>query len=208
MKKSTEDKPGDKHVPPQQVGTEMNAVEKLELSSETEAINFFKTVKMRLLDVNRWSEVAGVPLSAFKLTDCQGHEVHRTAVEGDYLKIDIPGPGTKTGGGYDWVVIEQIREEIQDGAEILTMTVRPAANPLGEDGHTAHFLTDQATSTFQVKRIENTIYAEEHGRNETPNTDTGHVLDNIRNAFVGWAAKIGFSYPQWKSLVNGLINKE
>jgi hypothetical protein len=208
MKKNTEDKPGNKHVPPQQTGTEMNAVEQLELPSETEAINFFKAVKIRLLDVNRWSEVAGVPLSAFKLTDGQGNEVHRTAVEGDYLKIDIPGPGTKTGGGYDWVVIEQIKEEIQDGAEILTMTVRPAANPLSEDGHIAHFLTDQATSTFQVKRIGNTIYAEEHGRNETPNTHTEHALDNIRNTFVGWAAKIGFSYPQWKSLVSGLINKE
>jgi len=208
MKKSTENKPGEENVPPQQIGTEMNAVEKIELPSEAEAIHFFRTVKMRLLDVNRWAEVAGVPLSTFRLTDCHGNEVHRSVVEGDYLKIDIPGPGTKTGSGYDWVVVEQIREEIRDGVEILTMTVRPAANPLNEDVHIAHFLTDQATSTFQVKRIENTIYAEEHGRNETPNTDTGYVLDNVRNAFVGWTAKIGFSYPQWKSLVNGLINEE
>jgi hypothetical protein len=64
-----------------------------------------------------------------------------------------------------------------------------------------------ATSTFQVKRIGNCVSAEEHGRNEVPNLETGHLLDNIRNAIVSAGAKIGFSYPQWKSLVSGLLSK-
>ena len=144
-------------------------------------------------------------MSAFSLTDAQGNEVQRKATDGDHIKIDIPGPGTKTGKGYDWVVIEQIKEEVLDGAEVLSMTVRPAANPLNDDEHTAHFLSAEATSTFQVKRISNTIYAEEHGRNEVPNTDLEDTMDNIRNTFVGWGAKLGFSYPQWKGLVKGLL---
>ncbi|MNL25317.1 hypothetical protein D3C87_1467950 [compost metagenome] len=86
------------------------------------------------------------------------------------------------------------------------MTVRPSANPLTDSQDTAHFLTNEATSTFQVKRVGNRIYAEEHGRNEVPNTDTKYTMDNIRNTFVGWGAKIGLSYPQWKSLVKGLLN--
>lgn len=197
---------GKDHVPAQHTGTEMNAVEKIELGSEEEARLFFKVVKERLLNVSRWAEIADVPMSAFSLTDSQGNDVRRKATDGDHIKIDIPGPGTETGRGYDWVVIEEIKEEVLDEAEVLSMTVRPTANPSTDDEHTAHFLKAEATSTFQVKRIGNTVYAEEHGRNEVPNTDTDHTADNIRNMLVGWGAKLGLSYPQWKALVRGLLD--
>jgi hypothetical protein len=49
METNDEYNPGAAHVPPQQTGSEMNAVEKLELSSATEAVYFFKTVKERLV---------------------------------------------------------------------------------------------------------------------------------------------------------------
>lgn len=198
--------PGAAHVPPQHTGSEMNAVEKIQLASEAEAIHLFKTVKERLLDVNQWTEIAGGAMSDFFLTDAEGNLVQRKATSGDHIRIDIPGPGSQTGGGYDWVTIEEIKMQALDDAEVLSMTVRPSANPLTGSEDTAHFLTDEATSTFQVKRIGRTIYAEEHGRNEVPNTDTENTLDNIRNTFVGWGAKVGFSYPQWKALVKGLLN--
>ncbi|MBB5437952.1 hypothetical protein HDC92_001626 [Pedobacter sp. AK017] len=198
--------PGASHVPPQQIGSEMNAVEKIELSSEAEAVHFFNIVKERLLDVNRWRQLAGGVMSDFFLTDGAGNPVQRKATGGDHIRIDIPGPGSLAGEGYDWVTIEEIKSEMLDDAEVLSMTARPSANPLGDSKDTAHFLTDQATSTFQVKRIGHTIYAEEHGRNEVPNTDTDLSLDNVRNTFVGWGAKVGFSYPQWKVLVKGLLN--
>ena len=200
--------PGADHVPPQYTGSEMNAVEKIELPSELEAIHFFKTVKERLLDINSWSHFAGEAMSIFRLTDSSGNEVNRKATDGDYIKIDIPGPGPSTGQGFDWVVIEDIRSQLFDDAEVLSITVRPASNPASDKESTAHFLTDEATSTFQVKRLVNIITAEEHGRNEMANTDTESVLDNIRNTFVGLGAKLGFSYPQWKSLVKGLLNNE
>lgn len=203
-KKQKVSDPGASHVPAQEIGSKMDAVEKIELSSEAEAIYFFKIVRERLLDVNRWAEFAGGASSDFYLTDANGIPVHRKATDGDRIKIDIPGPGTKAGNGYDWVTIE----EIKSAAQVLSMTARPSGNPLNQDQDTAHFLTDQATSTFQVKRIGRTIYAEEHGRNEVPNTDTDHPLDNVRNTFVGWGAKIGFSYPQWKALVKGLLNQD
>ena len=199
---------GAEQVPKQQKGTEKNAVEIIELNSDAEAIRFFKIVKERLMDVNHWAEIAGTMMSHFFLTDASGNLVQRRATGGDLIKIDIPGPGTKTGTGYDWVEIEEIKEQVIDGADILSMTVRPALNPLTKGNDTAHFLTDEATSTFQVKRIGKAIYAEEHGRNEVPNTDTENTLDNIRNTFVGWGAKVGFSFPQWKALVNGLLQTE
>lgn len=208
METNMKSTPGKDQIPQQQKGTEMNVIEKITLDSEAEAIHFFKTVRERLLDVNRWSEISGNGLSHFFLTDSGGNLVNRKATGGDHIKIDIPGPGTKAGGGYDWVEIEEIKEQTLDGIEILSMRARPAPNPLKNEGDTAHFLTEEATSTFQVKRIDNTIYAEEHGRNEVPNTDTENTIDNIRNTFVGWGAKIGFSYPQWKALVKGLLNNE
>jgi hypothetical protein len=88
------------------------------------------------------------------------------------------------------------------------MTVRPAANPLNQKDDTAHFFKDTATSTFQVKRIDNEVYAEVHGRNELANTETDQMTDNIRNTLVGWSAKLGLSAPQWKSLVTGLVKKQ
>lgn len=204
--KSEQHHAGAGHVPPQQTGTEMNAVEKIEMDSELEAIHFFQTVKDRLLDVNRWALIAGGGMSEFFLTDASGNLVKRKATGGDHIMIDIPGPGTQAGGGYDWVTIEEIKLEVVDDAEVLSMTLRPSANPTGESDDTAHFLTEEATVTFQVKRIGHVIYAEEHGRNEKPNTQTESTIDNLRNTLVGWGAKIGFSYPQWKALVSGLLN--
>ena len=202
---TTKNTNGPDYLPKQEIGTEMNAVEKKVLNSEQEAIDFYETVKQKLFNVSCWAEISKVPISTFKLTDSSGQEVDRKVEEGDYLKIDIPGPGTSTGEGYDWVVIEEIKEEKSENMDLTSMTVRPSANPANDNDDVAHFLKDQATSTFQVRRIGLEVSAEEHGRNEVPNSDTDHALDNIRNTIVGWSAKIGFSYPQWKSLVVGLI---
>ena len=169
MEPNNENTAGSEQIPEQHTGTEMNAVEKVELSSEAEAILFFKIVAERLLDVNRWAILAGNALSHFFLTDLNGNPVDRKVVKGDLIKIDIPGPGTKTGGGYDWVEIEEVNVQVLDGGEILSIRARPVSNPLANTTDIAHFLSDEATSTFQVKRIGNTIYAEEHGRNEVPN---------------------------------------
>lgn len=205
--KTKQNNAGASHIPAQETGSEMNVIEKIELESEAQAIQFFQIVKVRMLDVNRWSEFAGIISSDFSLTDFDGLAVNRIAKNGDYIKINIPGPGTKTGGGYDWVIIEDIKFSVLDDIEVLSMTARPSSNPLKDEANTAHFLKEEATSTFQVKRIGNTIYAEEHGRNELPNTETDRPIDNIRNTFVGLGAKVGFSYPQWKALVKGLLDQ-
>lgn len=195
----------DTGIPKQEVGSKVDAVEKISLADEATAIDFFGVVKERLLSVNKWAEFAGTNMSTFQLTDAFGNQVNRAAEEGDYLKIDIPGPGTALGKGYDWVKIEEFKTESKPDMDMITMRVRPAENPLSKNTETAHFLTEQASSTFQVKRVGKHIYAEEHGRNEQANTYTSDTLDNLRNMVVGWAAMLGFSYPQWKALVKGLI---
>jgi hypothetical protein len=192
-------------IPSQETGSEMNAVEKATFNSSAEAAEFYQVAKERLLDVNRWAKVSALPSSTFLLCDSSGAEVNRHVKEGDYFKIDIPGPGTSAGDGYDWVKVEHLQEEEVNGTDIISIRVRPAANPNTPDQDTAHFFKDTATSTFQVKRIGREVFAEVHGRNEQPNTDTEHVTDNVRNTLVGSSAKIGFSFPQWKGLVAGLV---
>jgi len=193
-------------IPEQQTGGKLDTQARAEFTSPEEAKEFYQIAKRRLLHPSNWAEICEVPLSTFTLTDREGNTVDREAWDGDYLKIDIPGPGTHSGDSFDWVRIEKVEEEFALDSEIVSLQARPAANPKSEDTSTAHFFTAMATSTFQVKRIGKTVYAEEHGRNEVPNTDTSHLADNIRNTLIGWTAKIGLSYPQWKSLVKGIAD--
>lgn len=192
-------------IPKQQEGGQADTTAKTEFTSPEEAKAFYQIAKSRLLNVSCWAEICKVPLSTFTLTDSDGHEVIREVEKGDYLKINIPGPGTHTGDGFDWVRIEKLEEEINPLSSAITIQARPAANPTQQDPDIAHFFNQQATSTFQVKQSGNTVYAEEHGRNEVPNTDTPAITDKIRNTLVGWSARIGLSYPQWKSLVKGIV---
>ena len=191
-------------VPAQESGSEMNAVQESSFNNSDDAKAFYEVAKARLLNVNKWDEVAKLPSSTFILCDSSGQRISRNVQLGDYLKIDIPGPGTSTGDGYDWVKVEFIEEQHENGAEIMSFRVRPTDNPLSKEIATAHFFDDAATSTFQVKKIGNIVTAEVHGRNERPNTHTDHVMDNIRNTMVGIGAKVGASYPQWKGLVAGI----
>lgn len=194
----------EKPVPAQESGSEMNAVQEARFDTAEAAAAFYEVAKQRLVDVNKWDEVAKLPSSTFILCDPSGQRTTRTVQLGDYLKIDIPGPGTSTGDGFDWVQVEYIEEQHQEDADIMSFRVRPTDNPLSPEKAVAHFFDDAATSTFQVKKMGNVVTAEVHGRNETPNTHTDHVLDNIRNTMVGLGAKVGASYPQWKGLVAGI----
>jgi hypothetical protein len=190
-------------VPAQYIGTSMDALEERISTSIDEAIIRFNQASAKLLAVNEWGNYAG--MSAFQLIDAHGIKAERNAEEGDFIRIDIPGPGTQAGKGYDWVMIKEIRNINESGYQILALTVRPCAHPLKQDGDTAHFLKDAATSTFVIKRDGIRVTAEEHGRNEVPNTATGSLYDKGRNFVVGMAAKLGLSYPQWKSLVKSLL---
>jgi len=190
-------------VPPQLHGSQMDAVEKRQFDTEQEAITSFRTFANRLLDVNNWGKYAGI--SAFQLINEKGIRADRLAVKNDFIRIDIPGPGTQVGMGYDWVLVEEIMEFSSSDGQILAMRVRPCPHPISNKAETAHFFKPEATSTFIIRQKGKYIFAEEHGRNEMPNTGQGTLYDKGRNFMVGIAAKIGLSYPQWKSLVKGLL---
>lgn len=193
-------------IPEQRKGSKIDAVESRTFGTISEAATFFAIACKRLLSINKWGDLSG--LSDFQLFDEHGVSVHREGAQGDYIRIDIPGPGPTAGDGFDWVRIEEIVQVNNGEEELLSIRVRPSAKPLAEEDSPAHFLQADATSTFIVRREQRVVSAEEHGRNEQANTDTESLLDDGRNLLVGGAAKLGLSYPQWKLLVKGIMASE
>ena len=192
-------------VPEHQTGARSDNEAAVSFSDVQQAKDFFKLVQQRLLTVNNWHRLAGKATAEFTLTDARGNEVARPAQEGDHFKIDIPGPGPATGDGYDWVQIEKIEETHMPDSDSVAMRVRPTTNPANDRGDVAHFFTDDATSSFIIKREHTTVSAHIHGRNEKPNVTAETVGDKARNATIAAGAATGFSKWQWMSLVKGLL---
>lgn len=207
--KMKEDREGKPLVPGQQKGAETNAEESVTASSVEEAKLIFMNAKERLLDINHWHRWAGFGSAEFHVTDERGRRLERSAREGDFVCIDIPGPGTDAGDGKDWVRVESI-ESCYDPAndyEVFTLVVRPTVNPKSSTGETAHFYTSDATSTYIVQREGKKVWVAERGRNEIPNTEVDKALDKARNVAVAVGGMAGLSKIQWKALVKGLLNK-
>jgi hypothetical protein len=201
------DNNAEKIVPQQYEGGETNTEAVETLPTESDAREFFEVVKNRLMNVNSWHDYAGKGTADFQLTDAQGREVERTVQKGDHFKIDIPGPGSVTGEGYDWVQVEEIAEVHEKEEDSIAVRVRPATNPQNVKPDVAHFFTSEATSNFIVKRQGTQVSAAVRGRNEKPNTEAEAVVDKARNAAVATGATTGFSNIQWKSIVNGLLQR-
>ena len=193
-------------IPGQQTGKAIDTESSIALKDENAAKKFFKKVKLRLQNVNQWKEYAGIISADFQLVDKLGRKVHRKAKKGDYFQIDIPGPGSKSGDGYDWVRIEEVVSTSAADAESFGFRVRPADNPYKSDQKVAHFYAPESTSSFVVERSVNKITASVYDRNTKPNSDADGRFDKIRDTVVGTAGVITFSKIQWKNLVDGLLN--
>ncbi|MGB3798918.1 MAG: hypothetical protein WA952_03835 [Lewinella sp.] len=173
--------------------------------TEGAAEEAYRTVKARFHAINRWREMNDNIGTDFQLCGPTGEEVSRPPREGDFIRIDLTGPGSPSGAGYDWVKITQLAEEDGD-YPWAAMTVTPSGQP-GEDGKTvAHFYQKGATNTFLVRRVGGCILAEVHGRNEQPNTEKGPVLYRLRNQAVALVGKLGFGKVQWKDWTDGMVS--
>jgi hypothetical protein len=194
-------------IPRQQEGNQSDVGQKLEASTPRQAHSNFVEASRRLLDVNHWHEYSGRPSAIFQLNDRHGIKVDRLAKPGDYIRIDIPGPGSATGQGYDWVIVESIDDKPNPGGEqeSVIMIVRPVSSPLSGEPDVAHFFDGNATSTFRVERRGLRVVASEHGRNELPNINVNRVVDKIRNRFVAGTATSGVAAFQWSLLMKGLL---
>ncbi|MEX2234789.1 MAG: hypothetical protein WD824_21685 [Cyclobacteriaceae bacterium] len=171
-----------------------------DFTEEESAKLAFGECKMKLFDVNSWSNSGGIATAAFELYSRDGYSLTRERVEkGDFIKIDLPGPLP-----FYWVRVI----EIADGEDSAQFIVQPSYDPTRREDTTAtdHFFQDQARSIFRVERNGQEITAMEIGLNEAINNrDSEAGQKGLINTLVsegGWA---GFQKYQWKSLTDYLV---
>lgn len=193
-------------IPENKTGEVINSVHTIELANNDEAKAFFNIVKQRLLDVNSWHKTAGIFTSCFRLADKDGNEVNRIVTKGDYFKINIPGPGSIAGEGYDWVHVEDVAVVSDTEVESVGIRVRPSSNPKTDSEEIAHFYSEDSTSNFTVTREGNKITAGIYDRNIKPNKDA-NLVDKTRDMVIGLGAIAAFSKFQWDKLTKGLLER-
>lgn len=196
-------------TPANEKGKFVDTKHTVEERSIEDAIVTYNRACARLLNPPVWEQLTGGRQVTFTLATSTQDEVQRLAEVDDYLKIDVPGPGSATGEGYDWVKVEAIEENTAtDADDSLAMRLRACSNPHTPEEDIAHFFNGDATSTFIVRRKENRVSFSYHGRNEVSNTTEVATLDKVRNAVVALGAEVGLSDIFWASLVKAMLQKE
>ncbi|MEN4762210.1 hypothetical protein ABEG63_17900 [Chryseobacterium sp. C39-AII1] len=162
----------------------------------------FEVLKERLFSVNQWKSYCNKDFADFKLFDAYGDEVNRFCEIGDFIRIDIPGPGELEAKGYDWVQVISI---FSDDDEVI-ITCKPTMKPgKRKSFKIAHFYSSRASSTFRIVKKNDFIEAGIYGRNETPNFNAS-FLDMLRNIIISIGGMMGFAKIQWKCLTDGLLD--
>ena len=192
-------------IPENVSGKVINAESSKELLDKNSAESLYAIAKQRLLDVNNWNSIASELLASFQLTDLNGDPLDGPVSKGNYLKIDIPGPGSVSGDGFDWVFVEEVETYESADLQSFAIRVRPAANPASDEKEIAHFYTSDSTSTFTVTREMQKVTAAVYDRNIKVNSESGQPADLVRNALVGTIGRMVFSKVQWKVLTDALI---
>ncbi|AZA54670.1 hypothetical protein [Chryseobacterium sp. G0201] len=177
-------------------------------SDQEKTIEEYAVLKERFLSVNQWKSYCGDSFADFRLHDSFGNYVERLPQVGDFIRIDIPGPGGFEAKGCDWVKIIEISNQYlnKDELENLLIICIPSTIPKNEKSHhIAHFYSPEGTSIFIISRSRNHIKAAIYGRNESPNWNA-NFLDKIRNFSVAVGGMVGISKIQWKRLSDQFLD--
>jgi hypothetical protein len=194
-------------IPEQKEGKHLDCFESLEFASEAIADLAYISAINNLRKVNHWYELAQIPSTVFQLTTGYGTPIDRLLELHDYIRLDIPGPGLPSSHGYDWVNVVSLLSDKTDDYSVFSITLKPCPDPSNPgDKNTAHFFEGISSSTFLIEQRRNSILFQYAGRNEIINVDNENISDNVRNYIIGLAAKMGASYPQWKSLIKGMAH--
>jgi len=196
-------------IPSQQIGKQTDAVKAKKFSSGLAAKEFFDKAVSRLLNINHWHRISTIETIRFQLFDNKGSALERIASDGDFIRIDIPGPGTSAGKGYDWVHIESMEQysNAKSDTDFAVFLARPCPVPGQMGNYTAYFFIPSATLTFLVFRKGEMVSAEVHGRNEIPYVRQEGILDKVLNIRVNAGHTLGMRYIEWDLLVSGILSK-
>lgn len=180
----------------------MHCAENIEM-----ALRKFESVERRLISVNDWHSLSPNVKAKFQQFHSETHEPTSALKVGNFIRIEIPGPGNPSGNGYDWTKISDI--QIGSDNEILpffAMTIIPCAAPDTTENTVAHFYGDESSNTFVIRRIGDCLYTEVHGRNQLANTSDVPLLDSIRNKAIVLGSKIGIGSLNWLAFSEAILN--
>jgi hypothetical protein len=185
-------------IPRQEKGVKSTTVRKEVYRTIDEANHVFYSVKKRLLDINNWGKYSS---AHYELIRSDGSYKNGTAEETDIIKIDIPGPSSTRGEGYDWVQIEKIKET----EDLFAIEVRATSRPGSNDQTAAHFYTHETTNTFSVEKKGKQVICQVNGRNMIFNLKHKNLFDKIRNFITGLFSEGGGSKILWKDFLYHLM---
>lgn len=165
-------------------------------------------LKKRFLDVNHWKDYCGKGSTDFKLYNDLGEALERVPQVGDFVRVDIPRPGDRHAGGFDWVRIVDLSAQFVKGDEIESqlMICRPSRMPGDTSGKISHFYSQEATSSFRIARGRDFIRVEIYGRNEIPNYSKTGFINKIRNLIITLGGFAKVTKIQWKCLADGMLD--
>lgn len=192
-------------LPVQTTGKQVDLEYAVRAGSPAAALAIFKKAKDLLLQPHLWQSLAGAATAGFALATPDANRL--LLKKGDFVSIDIPGPGVKLGGGLDWTQVKAINENVLPGTgESWGITLAASHNPETASADTAHFFEQISSSSFLLQRTGDELKISYHGRNEVPNRHTSSTLDNIRNTLVAAGAAAGLSEVQWTALIKGVLD--
>ena len=197
-------------VPEQRHGGSHNTESRRCFDDENTAAREFLKLKARFLEIDKWQELAGKSSAEFLLFDKDGSPVQRNPLAGDFVRIDIPGPGNFEADGFDWVKITKISHQfLNEGEqENLLLECHPSPDPTRPDNRNiAHFYNAESSSTFMISRAGTCLKAAVYGRNELPNFQHSELADKIRNGFIAMGGILGLSKIEWQALTDGLVGR-
>lgn len=196
-----------KGVPPQKSGGFHDTESRKQFDQALIPLKF-EILQKRFFQINKWKSYCGEAFAEFKLHDSEGNPIDREPQKGDFVRINIPGPGETEAKGYDWVEITDICFYQDSISESIMMTCRPSGNPQQKNNrHIAHFYSSKATSTFMIYKSPTHLKTAVYGRNESPNFNA-KWFDMIRNFFVAAGGMMGIAKIQWKQLTDGFLDFE
>ena len=166
----------------------------------------FEQLQERLQSVNLWDTYSNKVKTKFVLFDPIKNQPTQELKIGNFIKIDIPGPGNPSGSGFDWteIIDIQIGKESEDHP-FFAFTIKPCPAPDSNDETVAHFYNEESSNTFVVRKMGTCIYVEIHGRNQIENTSDAPLLDILRNKAVALGSKYGIGNLNWIGFASALL---
>ena len=169
-----------------------------EYKTTVEARNAFIESKKKLFDVKQWSALPGYT-ATFEVYNPVQQKFHSEIKVGYYIKISfsklLP---------HNWVKITDIFKS----DTLAFIKVRPARDPNKNNNQIAHFLVENASSTFKVEIKGHTIFGYEVGCDEFIN-NKGEQAGNrkIINTIIAIGGWLGIQNLQCNKLTNYLVHK-